>query len=196
MPILAAQIDTLPGDLLDQGYQAGHGDAAWWVLQLRPRTEKKLMSRLTRQGVRFHCPLFAKQYRSPAGRARTSFLPVFNGYVFLFGDWDDRHFAYRTDYVARDQQVKHRDEFLRDLRQIRGALTSGVPLLQEPKLEEGQKVLVKSGPFMGYRGTVVRRQGETRLVLSVDFIEQGISMTIDETLLEPLPVSPRPSAPP
>ncbi len=190
MPILAAQIDTLPGDLLDEGYQQGNADSAWWVLQLRPRTEKKLMSRLTRQGVRFHCPLFEKQYRSPAGRSRTSYLPVFNGYVFLFGGWDDRHFAYRTDYVARDQQVTRRDEFLRDLRQIRGALKSGVPLLQEPRLEEGQKVLVRSGPFMGYRGTVIRRQGETRLVLTVDFIEQGISMTIDESQLEPLPTPP------
>jgi len=186
MPILATQLDTLPPELLEPAYLQTQPDRMWWVLQLRPRTEKKLMTRLTRQRVDFHAPLFEKKYRSPAGRDRTSYLPLFTGYVFLFGDWDDRHFAYTTDYVARDQQVVYPDNFLRDLRQIQGVVRSGIPLRQEPQLIQGQRVTVKSGPFQGYEGTVIRRQGETLLLLSVDFIDQGVSLTIDESQLEPI----------
>lgn len=186
MPLLAQQPDTLPAELLDEAYLSQFTDRHWWVLQTRPRTEKKLMTRLQKEGIDFHCPLIEKQYRSPNGRFRKSFIPVFTSYVFLFGDWDARHFAYRTDYVARDQEVKRTGEFLRDIRQIRDAIRTGVPLTLESRLQKGQRVTVKSGPFQGFEGTVLRRAGKTRLVLSVAYLDQGVSMEIEACQLQPI----------
>ena len=189
MPILAQQPDISTTSLLDETYLELFPDCSWWVLQLRPRTEKKLMIRLGQQKMDFYCPLIEKRYRSPAGRIRSSWLPVFNGYLLLFGDWDARYFAYTTDYVARDREVAEPHvlaEFLRDIRQIRGAILSGAQLTPEAKIEAGERVIVKNGPFKGYEGTVMRREGKTRLLLTVDFLEQGVSMEIDECQLQRL----------
>lgn len=189
MPILAQQPDISPSSLLDETYLDLKPDHSWWVLSVRPRTEKKLMTRLGKEQVDFYCPLIEKRYRSPAGRIRSSFLPVFTSYVLLFGDWDQRYFAYTTDYVVSDREVvqpQQLAEFLRDLRQIRGAILAGAKLTPEAHLEPGERVSVKAGPFKGYEGTILRREGKTRLLLRVDFLEQGVSMEIDECQLQRL----------
>ena len=65
-------------------------------------------------------------------------------------------------------------------------MTEEIPLTPEAKLESGDLVRVRSGPFADYEGTVVRREGKTRLLLSIQFLEQGVSMELDEAVLEPL----------
>jgi len=44
---------------------------------------------------------------------------------------------------------------------------------------------VKAGPFAGLEGTVVVRRGETRLLVAVNFLQQGASVEIDDFVLEP-----------
>ena len=65
-------------------------------------------------------------------------------------------------------------------------IEAGVPLMAESRLVTGNRVRVKSGPFKRYEGTVLRREGKSRLLLAINFLEQGVSMEIDEALLEPL----------
>jgi hypothetical protein len=43
---------------------------------------------------------------------------------------------------------------------------------------------IRSGTLAGLEGTVVRRQGSTRLIVSVDFIQQGASVAVDGAVLE------------
>ncbi len=76
--------------------------------------------------------------------------------------------------------------FLSDARQIRDLIDMGVPLTIESRLEPGQHVRVRSGAFAGYEGTVLRREHETRLLVSVRFMEQGVSVRLDDCQLEPL----------
>jgi transcriptional antiterminator RfaH len=71
-----------------------------------------------------------------------------------------------------------------DLRQIHNVVKAGVPLTPEARLQPGDRVKVKTGPFAGYEGNVIRREGKTRLLLSLRFLEQGVSMEMDEALLE------------
>ena len=60
----------------------------------------------------------------------------------------------------------------------------GVPLTLESRLEAGQCVRVRSGAFMGYEGVVLRREQETRLLVSVKFMEQGVSVKLEDCQLE------------
>ncbi len=73
-----------------------------------------------------------------------------------------------------------------DLRQIHKAVLKGVPLTPESRLESGQRVRVRSGPFQGFEGQVIRRAGKTRLLLAINFLEQGVSMEMDEAVIAPL----------
>ena len=70
-------------------------------------------------------------------------------------------------------------------RQIHNVVNSGIELTPEARLEAGDQVRFKSGPFSGYEGWVVRRRGKTRLTISVQFLEQGVSMSVDESQVEP-----------
>jgi transcription antitermination factor NusG len=72
------------------------------------------------------------------------------------------------------------------LRQIHQVIKAGVPLTVESKLTAGDRVSVRRGPFAGYSGVVIRREGKTRLLLSIQFLDKGVSMEVDEAVLEPI----------
>lgn len=186
MPILQKQKDIYPDDLLDPEFPRTNPDWQWWSLYTRSRREKDLMRKLLSWRIAFYCPLIAKRSRSPQGRIRTSFIPLFPNYVFLLGDNADRYQAMTTNSVSQCVAVEWPDRFVAELRQIQRAVLDNAPLTPEARLEAGQQVRVRSGPFRGYEGTILRREGKTRLLLAVRFIEKGVSMEIDEGLLEPL----------
>jgi len=71
-----------------------------------------------------------------------------------------------------------------DLRVIQTAISEGIPLTPEARIEAGQRIRVRRGPFAGYEGHVIRREGKTRLLLSINFLEQGVSMELDEAVIE------------
>lgn len=129
--------------------------------------------------------MIPKRYRSPKGRLRTSFVPLFPNYVFLFASESERYLAMTTNCISRCNEIKDHERLVTDLAQIFEVVNAGVPLTPEARLEPGNRVRVKSGPFANYEGTVIRREGKTRLLLSIHFLEQGVSMEMDEGLLEP-----------
>lgn len=186
MPILASQPDIFPGNLLDDAFLHGQNERQWWVLSTQPRTEKKLITALAHGQIPHYCPLLPKRYRSPNGRFRTSYIPAFSNYVFLYGTEEDRYESLKSNYVVRNQKVTELDQFLVDLRRIYTAIQSGTPLQEEERLNKGDRAWIKTGKFKGFEGIVIRREGKTRLLLTVNFLEQGVSMEIDECLLQPL----------
>jgi transcription antitermination factor NusG len=104
----------------------------------------------------------------------------------MFGTEEDRYEAMTTNCISKCSPIKDWEQLVHDLRQIHYVIESGVALTPEARLEPGNKVRVKTGPFAKYEGTVIRREGKTRLLLSIQFIEQCVSMEMDEGLLEPV----------
>ena len=43
---------------------------------------------------------------------------------------------------------------------------------------------VRSGPFMGFEGVIVRRGRETGLFVAVNFLQQGASVLLDDCQVE------------
>ena len=111
---------------------------------------------------------------------------MFPNYVFMLGNEQDRIQAMTTNCISNCTIVEDRERLVKDLLQISQIVLADVPLTPEAKLEAGNYVRVKTGPFSGYEGTVVRREGKTRLLLRIQFLEQGVSMELDEAVLESL----------
>jgi hypothetical protein len=65
-------------------------------------------------------------------------------------------------------------------------IDAGKPLTIESKLARGRRVRVRSGSMRGLEGTVLERRGQTRLLVAIDFLQQGASMAIEDYLLEPI----------
>ncbi len=67
-------------------------------------------------------------------------------------------------------------ELVEDLRQLHSLIAMDAPLSPERRLEPGTKVRIRSGAFAGYEGIVFRRDRETRLLVAVRFMDQGVSV--------------------
>lgn len=186
MPILKQESDIFPLDLLERDDLLSDSSLSWWCVYTKSRREKDFMRRLTTLKISHYGPIIEKRFRSPNGRLRTSYIPLFANYVFVLGNQEHRIAALSTGCPAKIETIDDREQLVHDLRQIRAVISAGVPLTPESKLESGDHVRVRSGPFADYEGTVVRREGKTRLLLTLQFLEQGVSMELDEALLEPL----------
>ena len=102
----------------------------------------------------------------------------------MFGDEENRRSALTTNCISKCDKVTESGELLANLRQLKTIIETGVPLTPEGRLEPGNRVRVKSGHFAGYEGTVLRREGKTRFLLTVQYLNQGVSIEMDEGLLE------------
>ena len=187
MPILGAEDDIFPNDLLEP-VVCDDPDKKWWCVYTLSRREKDFMRKLLTMKIAFYGPVIPKRYRSPNGRLRTSFVPLFPNYVFMLADDQERQKSLTTNCVNSCREITERERLVVELRQLRTIVDAGVALTPESKLQEGNQVRVRSGPFAGYEGTVIRRQGRTRLLLAIKYLEQGVSMEMDEGVLEPLDV--------
>ena len=54
-------------------------------------------------------------------------------------------------------------------------------------LPEGRNVRVKSGPFEGLEGILVRHKGDFRVVLTIELIRRSVLVDVDAASIEILP---------
>lgn len=71
-----------------------------------------------------------------------------------------------------------------DLKQIRRMIASDAPLTPEARIEVGRRVRVRSGSMLGLEGTVVRRRGKDWLLVVVEFLQQGVSVLLEDFQVE------------
>ncbi len=179
MPILAKEPDIFPANLLEE--QSSDPDGTeWFAIHTLSRREKDLMRRLQSHKVAYYCPMAESRKRSPAGRIRTSYLPLFNGYVFVRGTEEDRYKTVATGCVANCLEVADVPELITDLRRIQLLNREGSDIRPEPKPLVGRLAIVKTGPMKGVQGTITETHSQHRLTVLVSFMQQGASVVIDE----------------
>lgn len=184
MAILAHEPDLFPSDLLDHAELGRETDRAWWVIHTKPRQEKELARRLRRLDIWWYLPQVSRKYRSPSGRKRESFVPLFPSYVFLYGDAAQRLRILETGCSVHVLHVADGIQLTHDLQQIWRLTQTGAPLTPESLLEPGRAVRVKCGPFRGFEGRVFKRHSSTRLLVIVNYLQQGVSVELDECDVE------------
>ena len=187
MPILPKQPDVYPSDLFDLpdvGEIGGPEATRWLVFYTLARREKDLMRKLEAAQIPFYGPMIRRRLRSAGGKTRSSYVPLFPGYVFSRVDDEQRRAALATNTIARWIPVGDERMLVADLRAIRRLIDSEQPLTPEARLEPGQPVRVRSGALKGIEGVVIRRRGEERLLVAVRFLNQGASIELEDIDLE------------
>ena len=208
MPILSAEPSVYPETLLDEfmvesgepgesGEPVEFGepvepvepvescDCRWWALYTKARQEKAVARRLLGFKIPFYLPLVKKRSVCRGRRIR-SYIPLFSGYLFLFGTDEQRVQSLTTNRISRILPVADQARLRKELARLRQLIETGAPLTVESRLTPGNFVRVRHGPFVGLEGTVLKRHGRTRLLVSVNFLQQGASVEIDDVCLEPL----------
>ncbi len=157
----------------------------WVILHTRPRAEKKLVQALAREGAPTYLPLRRKDHRY-GGRTRTFWSPLFSGYVFVQYLSINIHKLYINDYVANVLTVVDQVGLVHQLQQLHRALAAGELVDLMPYLEVGKPVRVTGGPFKGVEGMIERLDKKTKVVISVEMIQQSVFMEVDSGYIEML----------
>jgi transcription antitermination factor NusG len=185
MPILPAEPDCYPEDLWGDGVPSPvKPDGLWWCLHTKPRQEKATARDLREQGVVYYLPQVVKESRTPQGRKIQSIAPLFAGYVFLYGDPQDRLAALRGHRLVNVLEVVDQEELVRDLQQIHKMLSSGLSVSAEPVMPVGAKVRIATGPLTGIVGTVIRRGKRDQFVAVVQFLGRGATVDLEDWQVE------------
>jgi transcriptional antiterminator RfaH len=182
MPILEEETSIFPETLLSDAPETWR---QWFALYTKARQEKALARELLKYRIPFYLPL-VKKTSIARGRKRTSLMPLFGGYLFLFASEEERVRTLTTNRVSRVLSVEDPEQLVFDLAQLHQLIAAGAPLTVESRLSPGRRVRVRQGAFAGLEGTVLKRRAETRLLVSVNFLQKGASVEIDDFLLEPL----------
>ena len=153
MPILSEEPDLYPDALLDQA-PSDAADRHWFALYTKARQEKSLARELLKYRIPFYLPLVRKTSVS-RGRKTDFPVPLFAGYVFLYGAEEERVRSLATNRVSRVLRVEHPEQFVFDLRQLRQLIAANAPLTIESRLAPGRRVRVRQGAFAGLEGTVL-----------------------------------------
>lgn len=157
----------------------------WRVVHTRSRQEKALAEFLTARGIEHYLPL-VKRVRYYGRQKQAVQVPLFPGYLFLYGELEDMYIADRTDRVVQVLPVCDQGALAADLAAIRFALERNGGLEPGQLPVTGVWVEVTAGPFRGLRGIVDRTAQDDRLVLGVRMLGRAADLEIDRTLLRPV----------
>ncbi len=140
----------------------------WHVVYTKPRAEKKVAERLEKRGVEVYCPL-QTTLRQWSDRKKKVQVPVFPSYVFVKIDEYDRSIAYDDPGVIKfvsylgvpaklsEAEIINIESFLTDNTDFEVIACTWQP---------GDRVTIKSGPFVHQKGTVLNKfPKETTLLI-------------------------------
>ncbi len=161
---------------------AGAG-RAWCCLYTRPRHEKSLGRTCAREGIRYYLPLRRAVRRYRSGR-KVRWLPLFPGYLFCCPSTWEKARLRGEQNLLNVLDVQDQEELLRELREVRRALSVSADLETAPYLARGKKVRVARGPFRGRTGVVEELKSRFRVMLNVTLIGRSVPLEVDAADLE------------
>lgn len=157
----------------------------WYALYTRSRHEKIVTEELQKKQLETFLPL-RKITRQWSDRKKIIEEPLFKSYLFVRTPYVERWNILNTTgvvcFVGKKSDPVEIPEA--DLRAVKQFIEKGIQVDPFPYLKEGQRVYIRSGPFKGVEGFVVRKDKHCRLVISLDALMQSISVIVDEANVE------------
>ena len=165
--------------------QAIHFEPRWYAAYTYSRHEKRVAEHLQRIGVESYLALYTATRQWNQRRAQVE-LPLFPGYVFVRIPLAERVRVLSAPGVAylvgtRGEPAPLADD---EVEPLRDCLSQKLPAEPIAYLSAGSRVRVVAGPLSGLEGVIVRREGGTRFVVSIDLIMRAIAIKIEGFDLE------------
>jgi len=152
--------------------------AQWYVIQCKPREERRALENLERQRFRCYLPMLAVE-KLRHGIVRAVPEPLFPGYLFVRLDelTDNWHSIHSTRGVIqlvhfREYPVPVPDSMIGGIHErLAGAMA------RIPYLKPGELVRITEGPFYDMEPIFIAKDGEERVVLLMNVLnrEQRLS---------------------
>ncbi len=165
--------------------QANYFEPRWYAAYTHSRHEKRVAEHLQQIGVESYLALYTATRQWNQRRAQVE-LPLFPGYVFVRIPLAERVRVLSAPGVAylvgtRGEPMPLADD---EVEPLRDCLSHNLPAEPIAYLSAGSRVRVVAGPLRGLEGVIVRRDGGTRFVVSIDLIMRAIAIKIEGFDLE------------
>lgn len=175
-----AAVRPAPSSSRDASGQAATVSSAWFAVWTRSRHEGTVLTQLEGKGIEAFLPTITRWSRWKDRKKRIDW-PLFPGYCFVRIDPSAALAVLTCAGVVRLVTFEGRPAVIPDhqVEDIRTLVTSEFRYDPCPLIDEGDEVVVVSGPLRGVRGILERKNARARLVLNVDLIGQGVSVEVD-----------------
>lgn len=156
----------------------------WHVVHAKPRCEKKFAEYCAAHSIQADLPL-REETKVYQRRKVTVHKPVFPGYVFVKFSPAEKVAVLKSNVIVRILCVENQDQLVRELDQIRLALSVDPTLDACAAFQAGKRVVIRKGPFQGLEGVVQVVKGRTKVVLNVEMIGRALAVEVGIEFLEP-----------
>jgi transcription antitermination factor NusG len=165
----------------------GSETPSWFAIHTRSRHEKKVADEFQDRGISSFLPLVTRVHRW-SDRKKEVQLPLFPGYVFVRTTTCSqvRISVLRTPGVAGFVGSQGRGTPIPDkqIEDIRVILDKNVPFELYPFLAINQRVRIRGGSLDGVEGTLVAKNSDQSLVVSIDLIQRSLLVRVTGYELE------------
>jgi transcription antitermination factor NusG len=151
----------------------------WYIAYTLPRHEKAIAQRLTGERLSCYVPLYSEA-RSWKQRRVQLELPLFPCYVFVRMHLEAKTSLLSLPGVVRLLAVSGAAVIFPD--QEMEALQASLKRWSArpyPFYCSGKRIRLKTGPFAGLEGTILRRNGKRELIVNLDLIQSSMLLEID-----------------
>jgi transcription antitermination factor NusG len=152
----------------------------WYAAYTCAHHEKGVARQLELRSIESFLPLYEKVSRWKDRRVKLQ-LPLFSGYVFVRMALEEKLRVLQIPSVVRLVGFSGIPTPLNndEMEAMRNGLDSKWRAEPHPYLTVGRRVRIKSGPFAGLQGILLRKKSGFRFVLSVELIHRSIAVDID-----------------
>ena len=161
-------------------------DPHWYALWTRSRHEAVVRQELERIQVEAFLPTITKWSRWNDRKKKIDW-PLFPGYCFARFDIDSRLTVLNRTGVVNIVSFNAEAAPIPDVEidSLRQLIETDLQYDPCPMIKEEMMMEVVNGPLQGVIGRLVRKGPHARLVLSVELINQGVSVEVDAADVKP-----------
>lgn len=159
----------------------------WKALYVHSRAEKKVVMALHEKGVEAYLPL-KTEVRQWSDRKKKVSVPLINGYVFVRTLSGQRDLVFTVNGVIQYVRYNGADAIIRDeeIEILRAIEAKGYYIEGHfgIKLKEGDSVAIKTGPFKGLEGKIVKSSSEHICYVAIRSIDYQLQIRLPKEVLE------------
>jgi len=157
----------------------------WYVIQSKPRQERRALDNLQRQGFEVCLPLIEAE-RIHAQQVVKQLEPLFSRYLFLRASDSIQSFRTIRSTLGVSRLVSFGERPATVADELVSVFRAGPRAVERPLFRTGQRVQLLRGPLSGVEAVFLEPNGEARAMVLIELIGRPHTIPTDLGNLLPL----------
>lgn len=160
----------------------------WYLLYTRPHHEKKITIYLQERQVEHYLPM-VKTIKQKQGQSKENLSPLFPSYVFVYLENVRDYYTASgapggLHFVKMEGQLAVVDAKI--IQNLKLVIERNMNLEVVPEFSAGQEIVVKTGPFAGLSGEIIRHLGRQKVQIRMHIMQCSLLVSIASEYLSAL----------